>query len=104
MPIWSDVVGEVRRAALELGHQRTRLFYRGQIDADWGLAPSLSRIAGNVTPFDGPLDATGKPLSLAQRIENSLFYQLLARGGHLLPRNPRPWELLFLMRHHGFPT
>jgi hypothetical protein len=36
-----------------------------------------------------------------ERIENSPYYQLLARGGHLLPRNPRPWKILFLMMYHG---
>src|SRR5262249_3170246 len=39
-----------------------------------------------------------------QLTENTLYYQLFNRGGHLLPKRPTAWEILFLMQHHGFPT
>jgi hypothetical protein len=105
MDTWEDILKAVREARAQLGDpDGTGFFYRGQLSHEWGLLPSLARIGHNREVIDKFFDQKGNELSVQQRIENSLYYQLHARGGHLLPRSPRPWETLFLMRHHGFPT
>jgi len=105
MPGWDELFKEVREACLELGRaDGNGLFYRGQVCDEWNLLPSLARVGHNRQITTLVKDMHGNNLSIQQWIENSLYYQLHARGGHLLPRNPRPWEILFLMRHHGFPT
>jgi hypothetical protein len=105
MTLWQDVLDSVQRAFLEFGRpDGSELFFRGQLSQAWSLTPSLARLSEDVLLSDSVVDRRGERLSMRQRLENSFYYQLHARGGHLLPRNPRPWEILFLMRHHGFPT
>lgn len=105
MTTWDELLKSVRDASVELGYANGGgLFYRGQSNEEWGLNPSLARVGHDRKAPDKAVDRGGNELSMQQRIENSLYYQLHARGGHLLPRSPRPWEILFLMRHHGFPT
>jgi hypothetical protein len=102
---WDQVLQQVRAATSELGaHRKVRIFFRGQRNAEWGLQPSLARYERETESPDPVKSKSGKILRYSQRIENSFYYQLLARGGHLLPRHPSPWEILFLMRHHGIPT
>ena len=105
MGAWEDVLADFATSCVELGSDRDGhgLFFRGHLSERWSLQPSLARLRGG-GPVECLLDSNGRELSIHQHIENNLYYQLLARAGHLLPRSPRPWEILFLMRHHGFPT
>src|SRR5713226_8807992 len=101
MSRWEEVIKEVREISYQIGD---RTFFRGQGNEAWDLRPSLARCRSSAQFTHVISDKRGIKISYQQIIENSIYYQLRARGGHLLPRNPAPWEVLFLMRHHTFPT
>jgi hypothetical protein len=62
------------------------IWYRGQENAAWGLAPTIARFGGVVA--ESPLITRFKQNALA-----------------LLSSRPESeWEWLFVMRHHGVPT
>src|ERR1043166_1651089 len=105
MTSWEDILQSVIDAANSLGRLKgRRIFYRGQSDANWDLRPSLARRARQISDLNFVRDTTGPSLPKLQEAENHFYYQLFSRGGHLLPKTPGAWEILFLMRHHGFPT
>ena len=79
----SDFLGELKR------HRRIQqpVWYRGQEQADWGLAPTIARVRGGIIA-ESPLITRFKQNALA----------LLA------DRPGSEWEWLFVMRHYGVPT
>lgn len=79
------------------GHTLGKVCLRGQGRADWGLLPTIGR--------PGTYHYGGKAI---RRFTNLQERELLHRfKRHLygyLNREPRPWENMFLARHHGLPV
>jgi hypothetical protein len=61
-------------------------FFRGQAEPNWPLLPSLGRRAFH------------------KQLENLLFYDFLTHSSSLVGPGLDPWDMLFMMRHHGLPT
>jgi hypothetical protein len=61
-------------------------FFRGHSDSGWELMPSIGREKRNPS------------------LENWLYYGFLGYGEPFLPAPHDPWDVLFLMQHHGLPT
>jgi len=102
MMTWQDIVDSVGEAARQFSTLQDNLVFRGQSAESWKLVPWLGRL--DSSSVDVGEDYHGNKMTYLQHLENVFYYSLQTQGGHLLPRNPKPWEILFLMRHYGFPT
>ncbi|MGD9720893.1 MAG: FRG domain-containing protein [Pirellulales bacterium] len=90
-------------------------WYRGQADADWGLAPGLIRpfidrhwVVSEEKPAKN-WDELTKTAQQAVRdelweIESDMFWEAFTQARDLQEPGLDSWDVLFLMQHHGFPT
>ena len=79
---WIKFLDQVSEATQDI----VEPFFRGQAESHWPLLPSLGR------------------RNYSKEMENVLFYDFLTHSSSLVERGVKPWDLLFMMRHHGLPT
>jgi hypothetical protein len=84
---WNQFIKKIEQVVKECDREGcTAPFFRGQSNSSWSLKPGLGR---RKYPSD---------------LENWIYYDFITYGGHLLPPERTPWDVLFLMQHHGLPT
>ena len=82
MDKWESLLKKVEEATADIEEP----FFRGHGNTEWQLVPSLGSYRHHGL------------------LENQLYYDFLTFGAPLLPANPNPWDVLFVMRHHNLPT
>jgi FRG domain len=86
---WNDFFEGVS-TALEKFHERwgpdAIPFFRGQCDSEWPLLPGVFRGCRS------------------EYAERCIFYEFRSSASMLLGSNLGPWNIAFLMQHHGLPT
>lgn len=90
---WHDILDQVHTLEhdINISASPTReIYYRGQPDSSFKLIPALSRLRFKC---DTPALA-----------ENNLYHDFIHLGGHMLPRDATPLEILSIMQYHGVPT
>lgn len=84
---WSDVLAQVVKCLKRLEKNGCPdPYFRGHSNSNWHLQPVLSRVR---VEWD---------------IEDRFYYRFRQMGSHLFSADSTPWDILFLMRHHGIPT
>lgn len=87
-----DLFKEIQLSRKKLNFLRNEeCFYRGQINSEWDLIPSL---------FRGP----HKKRAELFWTESGLFYEFSTRAKQLHQQNLDDWDVLFYMRHYAVPT
>jgi FRG domain len=92
---FQELINEVERIGVAWVNRwpgiQLRCYFRGANKASYSLDPSLLR-----EPFIS---------SDMEAVEDNIRYDFETRGRPFLPLEMKwPWEELFIMQHHGFPT
>jgi len=93
MDNWENVLQEVKQTIRDLQKNwHLEPYFRGQSDVRWQLKPGLARIKSK------------NILWSKEVLENRLYGSFTSLGGYLITPQASPWDILFLMQHHGLPT
>jgi hypothetical protein len=102
---WDEILPRVRELRRIAGAPAGEaIWFRGQRDAEWPLRSRLHRVIAEKLELAGGDPREDGPKFLS-RVGASLYHQFRNEAWSTLAPDQRdPWELVFMMQHHGVPT